>query len=194
MIDVNKGGFRVLTAVATDVVAYAYQCFMVVAHAIINREPFALFSFSIPLPSVPLSFESCRSLSRTSTVVSSLHNPIFRINKAASTMCTVNVLSFLTLVLSFFIPHAIASVTKRTPAGSAISCTTPIEQGLGQQLSSGATIALPGSQAFTNANIRWSTAEHPDFAVVVTPATTQDVVAAVRPSPFPMAVLSTDAS
>ncbi|KAL8638606.1 MAG: hypothetical protein Q9228_004256 [Teloschistes exilis] len=109
-------------------------------------------------------------------------------------MCTVKVLSFLTLVFSFVIPHSIASVIKRTPAGSAISCSTPIEQGLGQQLSFGASISLPGSQAFTNANHRWSTAEHPDFAVVVTPANTQDVVAAVRPSPFPIAVQSTDTS
>ncbi|KAI4092488.1 MAG: hypothetical protein L6R37_007565 [Teloschistes peruensis] len=95
-------------------------------------------------------------------------------------MCTVKVLSFLTLVFSFVIPHSAASVIKRTPAGSAISCSSPIEQGLGQQLSSGASISLPGSQAFTNANIRWSSAEHPDFAVVVTPANTQDVVAAVN--------------
>ncbi|KAL8662016.1 MAG: hypothetical protein Q9202_005070 [Teloschistes flavicans] len=98
---------------------------------------------------------------------------------AAGTMCTVKVLSLFALVFSFCLSHAFTSVIKRTPADSAVSCSAPIQQGLGQQLSPGASIAFPGSQAFTNANTRWSTAEHPDFAVVVTPATAQDVATTV---------------
>ncbi|KAL8688133.1 MAG: hypothetical protein Q9218_005877 [Villophora microphyllina] len=97
-------------------------------------------------------------------------------------MYTIKAFSIFALVFSLRSTQALASLTKRTPDGwgYGTACTASVQQGLGQQLSPGASIVLPGSQTFADANVRWSPAEHPDFAIVVVPATDQDVAATVQ--------------
>ncbi|KAL8803183.1 MAG: hypothetical protein Q9200_006324 [Gallowayella weberi] len=54
-----------------------------------------------------------------------------------------------------------------------------IQQDLGGQLSPEAKVYYPGNPGYTTATTRWSAASHPEFLVVVVPATDQDVVVAV---------------
>ncbi|KAL8814431.1 MAG: hypothetical protein Q9223_006341 [Gallowayella weberi] len=55
-----------------------------------------------------------------------------------------------------------------------------IQQDLGGQLSPEAKVYYPGNPGYTTATTRWSAASHPEFLVVVVPATDQDVVVAVK--------------
>lgn len=54
-----------------------------------------------------------------------------------------------------------------------------VHRELGPQLSQGASIYFPSTTQFENTTERWSSYTVPSFAMVVVPATTQDVSAAV---------------
>lgn len=55
-----------------------------------------------------------------------------------------------------------------------------VQQGLGPLLSKGATLYFPGTPQFANATSRWSAYAEPQIAVVVEPATAEDVSATVQ--------------
>lgn len=54
-----------------------------------------------------------------------------------------------------------------------------IQGELGSQLSSNASLYFPNSEAFDNANYRWSTYRGPNISVIVEPATREDVAATI---------------
>ena len=66
-----------------------------------------------------------------------------------------------------------ASISGSMPSASLI------QQQLGQQLSPGASIHFPDTDTFANLTWRWSDYTNPSIAIVVTPATDEDVAAAV---------------
>ncbi|KAI4127298.1 MAG: hypothetical protein LQ338_003258 [Usnochroma carphineum] len=75
-----------------------------------------------------------------------------------------------------------AGANALTPRADALAVVTnaQVQQLLGPQLSQNASIYFPSSPQFANLTDRWSTFTQGDIALVVEPATTQDVAAAVK--------------
>lgn len=89
--------------------------------------------------------------------------------------------AMLLLCLNLFFRMLLASASILDRALESGPNARQIERALSSKVSQGARVYLPDSVGYANATTRWSAAEHPDFAVVVAPATSEDVAATVRP-------------
>lgn len=96
-------------------------------------------------------------------------------------MFTVKAVLFL-LNLYIHLICGIPHLSKRAPESQGASIANQIQRDLGSRLSPGAMIYLAHDSPYQYANIRWSAAQHPDFAAVIVPAIDGDVAAAVSPS------------
>ena len=76
--------------------------------------------------------------------------------------------------LPYIFQRAVDDTTALAPDVSSV------QKDLGPLLSKGATLYFPGTPQFANATSRWSAYAEPQIAVVVEPATAEDVSTTVR--------------
>ena len=97
-------------------------------------------------------------------------------------MYTTRILSTLVFSLSvkslFALPYIFQRAVNDTTALA--PNVSSVQQDLGPLLSKGATLYFPGTPQFANATSRWSAYAEPQIAVVVEPATADDVSTTVR--------------
>ena len=91
----------------------------------------------------------------------------------------LSILLFSLLAKSLFaLPYIFQRAVNDTTALAPDAST--VQKGLGPLLSKGATLYFPGTAQFANATSRWSAYAEPQIAVVVEPATAEDVSTTVR--------------
>ncbi|KAL9592287.1 MAG: hypothetical protein Q9179_006871, partial [Wetmoreana sp. 5 TL-2023] len=79
------------------------------------------------------------------------------------------------IACTIFAPSAASALVQR-----GLPTKSQIQQELGHRLSHGTEIYFPNDSEFTNYTTRWSAAVAPDIAVVVVPATGEDVATTVK--------------